>query len=1249
MPEEEQGTLADSPAGAVSPHLDASEDSDQNHEPQQQYPVVAVGASAGGLEAFTELLRHLPADTGMAFVFIQHLAPGHESVLAQLLSRETTMPVNQVEDGTVLSPNQVYVIPPNAAMTMSGPALTLRPRKTAGTAVDAFLRSLAESRKGAAAAVILSGTGSDGALGVQAIAEEGGVVFAQDPASAKFDGMPSSAIATGCVDFVLPPDGIAAELARIASDPNLIRRDIKGLSRPVPDSDADLQPILDLMRAGTGIDFSLYRRSTVRRRVLRRVALLKRGSLDEYLQHVKENPDELHTLGQDILIRVTRFFRDSEAFEALSRRVLPALLRKTTPARSVRIWVPGCSTGEEAYSIAICLLEAEEQLQSRASLQVFATDINEAAIERARRGAYIENIAADVSPKRLTRFFVRVGKEFQVSRAVRDMCVFSRHDLLNDPPFSRMDLVSCRNVLIYLESAHEYALSRFHFALNPGGFLLLGKSETAASPRGLFAPSEKAVKLYVRLESAGHLGFAPTSRKRAAVPHPRREPVLPPVRPPRGIDLRRWAERAVTEQYGPLWMIVNGNLETAADSELARESRSSTPDVQGRQLLDSVKNACAGALENAVQTAARSGQSIRIERVRLGDGASTREVNIKVSPLGPEGQNFLIVFEDQAGHAEAAPESGTVPPPDIKHRSKGHISRLEKELASTRAHLESIIVEHEAANEEVVAANEELQSLNEELESSKEELEAANEELATLNQELQIRNAEAESAREFAQATIDTVRGSLVVLGPDLRVLTANRSFQRAFRMSPAEVEHRFVYELGGGLWSIPRLRQLLEEILPANKTMEDFEVEYEHPTAGRRILLLNAHRFEREERILLAIEDVTEIRRLGEEMRQSQKMEAIGYLAAGVAHDFNNLLTTIIGHASLLLQDMPDDDRGRPALNNILLGGERAADLTRQLLAYAGKSRTFLERLDLSEVAVQTSKLVHPSIPAGVQLRLDLDRHLPLLLADPGQMEQIAMNLIINGAEAIGSAGGTVLVRTGRQAVGDEPLPDLYLNDRLAPGIYVFLEVTDNGAGMTPQTVLRIFDPFFTTKFAGRGLGLAAVLGIVRQNKGALQVHSVPGRGSTFRVLFPAAETALAQAASAGTGELRGAGTILVVDDEEMIRSFTKSALELCGYNVLLAPDGQQAVRLFLERSGDIGLVLLDAAMPGMDGPEILERIHGIRPGVPVLVCSGFGDVDLEARFAGKEIAGLFTKPYTVRQLASKVKECMPASEACD
>jgi two-component system CheB/CheR fusion protein len=968
--------------------------------------------------------------------------------------------------------------------------------------------------------------------------------------------------------------------------------------------------------------------------VLRRVAVLKQERLGDYVRYARENPEEAHALAQDILIRVTRFFRDPAAFEVLSRKAIPDLIRKTPRDRAARVWVAGCSTGEEAYSIAICFLEVAEQMQSHVPLQVFATDINEAVIQRARRGVYLENIAADVSAERLSRYFVRAGREFQIGRRLRDLCIFSRHDLLNDPAFSRMGLVSCRNVLIYLDGMQERAVSRFHFALNHGGFLWLGKSEGVSSCPGLFASVDKGERLYVKQESARHR--VPGGKKTVASARAAEVPPSPIPRPQQKVDLYRQADRVLSARYGPPRLIVNLGLEVVANGS----ETSIAPDTTNERVLELVKRTQPAALKNAIRTAGKTGRSVSLERLVVDEDAA-KEVSLEITPLGPERLHYLIVLEERRADEEEQP-AGPASPNEDNRQSERRIVRLEKELASSRFHLESVITEQEAAHEEIVAGNEELRSLNEELESSKEELEAANEELTTVNQELQVRNTELENAREFAQATIDTVRGALVVLGADFRVLKANLSFYRISRLTPAEVEHRFIYEVGDGRWSIPRLRMLLEETLSHRGEMNDFEITQQSASAGNRVYLLNARRFEREERFLLAIEDVTESRRAEEAQRQSQKMEAIGFLAAGVAHDFNNLLTGIIGNASLALENLEAHDPNRPALRNIVTGGERAAELTRQLLAYAGKGRFYLERVDLSQVVIETSRLVHGSVPPSVRVRLDLDKHLPALLADPGQIQQVVMNLMINAAEAIGESGGTVQIRTGRQTVGGEPLPDLVVAEGLGRGEYIFLEVQDNGAGMDEATMRRIFDPFFTTKFTGRGLGLAAVLGIVRQHKGGIQLRSVPGRGTSFRVLLRIEGDGPPPTTEREPEELRGTGTVLVVDDEELIRSFSKSALAPYGYEVLVVENGLEAVRLMGEWGPHIDLVLLDFAMPGMDGSETLGRIRKIQPDVPVLVCSGFGDMEVEARFEGKQIAGFFPKPYTVKQLARKVKECI-------
>jgi two-component system CheB/CheR fusion protein len=1208
------------------------------------FPIVAVGASAGGLETLTDLLKRLPTNTGMSFVIIQHLSPSHVSLLAELLSRATKMPVHHADHGQRISPNHVYVIPPDVTMTISGFALSLRQRDGPATVVDSFLRSLAASQKNRAVAVILSGTGSDGALGVQAIAEEGGVVFVQDPSSAKFDGMPRAAIATGCVDCILPLAEIATELVRIAHEPRIILPSQTDARVKSFGSEREFAAIFDLLRTVAGIDFALYRQTTVRRRIMRRIGLLRLSSLLEYVQHLRVNLDEVHALAQDILIRVTRFFRDYEVFDVLCTKVFPNLIRNARPNIAVRVWVSGCSTGEEPYSLAMCFTEVAEQMQSRSTLQIFATDINGAAIEKARRGVYIENITADVSPERLARFFVKTGKNFCVTRALRNMCNFSRHDMLEDPAFSRMNLVSCRNVLIYLDSMQENALSLFHFALNPGGLLLLGKSETASSASELFAPVDPAANLWVRQDRANAPPRLPLRQRRADVPSPYPQPR---PRQPDVVDLRNEAERVVAEKYGPPRAVINRGLEILSYGGnislcLRLASISHNPNI-----LDAVHGDLLEHLTRAIEKAKETDRPVRVEPVKLATSHPPQRIALEVSPLGTERAYFLILFHQDTEAPELSLEAqGAATDGDPKKLQK-RIDQLQNEVSSSRARLESTITQQDAAHEEVISGNEELQSLNEELASSKEELEAGNEELTTINQELQTRNGELDIARVFAEATIDTVRGPLLVLGPDLRVVRANQAFCRTFRTSSEEVEHRFVYELDGGSWSVASLRRLLENMLVQNSVLEDVEISYTGRLGGPRVLLLNARRFEHEERILLGIEDVTESRRIQEEQRQSQKMEAIGHLAAGVAHDFNNLLTGMMGNASLLLDSLPKDASERVMAQKVVEAGERAADLTRQLLAYAGQGRYYVEQVDLSDVALQTSRLIHASIPANVQLRLDLEKDLPKLLADPSQVQQVVMNILINAAEAIGSGNGLVLVRTGRQTVGHEQLVDLYQQATLAPGQYVFLEVKDNGVGMNEETKRQIFDPFFTTKFTGRGLGLSAVLGIINQCKGTIQIHSVPGRGSTFRVMFAVAEGSQARTAAHDEDpKLAGSGTVLVVDDEELIRTYNKLTLEQHGYTVLLAENGQRGVELFWERSEEIRLVLLDMAMPVMNGLEALECIQAIRPDVPVIICSGLGEAAVERQFEGKRIAAFLPKPYTVAQFLRTIQKHMPSED---
>ncbi|HEX9276046.1 MAG TPA: chemotaxis protein CheB, partial [Casimicrobiaceae bacterium] len=492
QPEEKAGTADTTESPANAPQGAA-------------FAVVGIGTSAGGLEAASALLGQLPGNTGMAFVLIQHLDPKHESNLGRILAKATPIPVQEATQGLAVQPNNVYVIPRNTTMTIAGGILQLKPRGEARgphLPVDAFFKSLAADRQTAAIGVILSGTGSDGTLGVEDIKAAGGITFAQGEESAKYPGMPQSAVSSGCIDVVLPPEEIARELARIGHHPYVIAATrTTDAALPVTE-EASLRNILKLLRASFGVDFSGYRDTTVRRRIMRRMVLHIKEDLADYAQHLEKDGSELEALYQDILINVTSFFREPETFEALKNSVFPQILQNKPADAPIRIWVPGCSTGQEAYSLVMALLEFLEDKPGRPGIQMFATDLSEPLLQRARDGVYPENIEAEVTPERLRRFFTRQDNQYRVSKAIREMCLFAKQNVAADPPFSRVDLISCRNLLIYLAPAlQKRVIPTFHYALNPNGFLLLGASETIGAFSDLFAPVDREHRIYCRKTS----------------------------------------------------------------------------------------------------------------------------------------------------------------------------------------------------------------------------------------------------------------------------------------------------------------------------------------------------------------------------------------------------------------------------------------------------------------------------------------------------------------------------------------------------------------------------------------------------------------------------------------------------------------------------------------------------------------------------------------------------------------------------
>ncbi len=1023
-----------------------------------QFPIVGVGASAGGLEAFLELLKYLPADTGMAFVLVQHLDPQHESALTQLLARGTSMPVAEVTDNLRVEPNQIYVIPPNRGMAIAGGMLKLTPRgkeRGATRSIDFFFEALAQDQSERAIGVVLSGTASDGTLGLEAIKAADGVTFAQDE-SARYDSMPRSAIAAGCVDFVLSPKAIAAELARIAKHPFVLGA--PGLPAAEMPAEAEreadqtdgrdaplasgghgtprtgsrkakaeaaagkdrkgggpdgFKKIIHLLHSHCGVDFSLYKSSTIQRRVTRRMVLNRHESLAEYAQFLRGNEKELNALYSDVLISVTSFFRNPEAFETLKHKIFPKLLAQHG-RDEMRIWVLGCSTGQEAYSLAMTFAEAAADAPHVPKLQIFATDLNEALLEKARAGLYAKSLAQDVSPERLQRFFIEEEGAYRVSKAVREQVIFARQNLRSDPPFSRMDLITCRNLLIYLEPAlQEKILPAFHYALKPGGFLFLGASESVGRFTELFAPADKKQKIFSRKA-------VPTPAFRLPLPGDRAMPSAP-GRPatalstreqalPEGLrgefNAQREADRISVNQFAPPGVLINAEGQVL---QFRGATGAYLEPPTGKASFDLLKMAREGLmlpLRAALSKAKRENQPVRREAVAVWHNGGTRKVTLYVTPLRNLKDRCFLVFFEEADEpaAERAPLSAPRPAPTGKREIASRISELERELAETRDYLQSLQEQHEAANEELQASseevqssNEELQSMNEELQTSKEELESTNEELTTINDEMVSRNTELNrlyadlknlqvnihtailllardltirgftppaadifnllatdvgrgfsgvrhnlevpglerllaevidtvslrerevrdkngrwyslrarpyltldnkvdgvvlvlgdidtlkrseqeigAARDYAEATLRTMPVPFLILRADLRVNSASDAFYKTFGVLPAESEGQLIYELGNRQWDIPKMRELLEDILPKKSFFNGFEVTHDFESLGRRTMLLNARQLESDagapERILLAIEDITAERERDAAVRESEE-----------------------------------------------------------------------------------------------------------------------------------------------------------------------------------------------------------------------------------------------------------------------------------------------------------------------------------------------------------------------------------------
>jgi two-component system CheB/CheR fusion protein len=1222
-------------------------------------PVVGIGASAGGLEVFKLLLADLPADTGLAIVFIQHLDASHHSMLAEILARATPMPVSEAADGMPVEANHVYVIPANVDLTIAHGALKLAPRTQAPGShmpIDRFLRSVAEQCGSRAIGVILSGTGSDGSAGVEAIKAAGGVTFAQDADTTKFAAMPQAAVATGCVDFVLPPERIAAELLRIGRHPYVAGAVRMGQERtPTPDEERFAR-ILAILHGATGIDFSLYRQNMIKRRILRRLALRNINSLAEYSERLENDSEELMALQRDLLIGVTSFFRDREPFECLKKVVFPRILQGRPANETIRVWVAGCATGEEAFSIAISLQEYLDETGAAFPVQIFASDISLAAIEKARTGRYLENIAADLTLERLNRYFTKIEGGYQINKKLRETCVFTRHNLIDDPPFSKLDLISCRNVLIYLGSVQKTIIPLFHYALKPAGFLMLGASEGAAAS-DLFSVVDGQHRIYAKRETARtpHLFPAGARASRRVTPASSNAAAPPAPELWGGVDVRKEVDRILLSKYSPAGVVVDDDLEVIEFRGNASPYLTLPIGKVSFNLMKLIPDTGLFLeVEKLIQQAWKSGEPARQERVPYEHDGSAGGLNLEVVPLAStQKRSTLVLFEPVPGAAgrEAAPPDA---PPQGDTRDR-QISRLKQQLAEAKDRFLSAIEaqqtsrqESQNTTEEALSANEELQSLNEELETAKEELQSTNQELVTVNDELQAKNAALEQARDFAMSIVETVRQPLLVLDTDLRIKIANRAFYRTFQSSPPQVEGQVIYSLSRGVWNLPGLRDSLDGLLRGGNSFPDFEVERDFPGVGRRSLVLAGCHINYLKMILLAIDDITErklaqqaLRTTEEHLRQSQKMEAVGRLAGGIAHDFNNLLTAIIGYASLLYDRLAGDESAIQQVLEIKTAGERAASLTQQLLAFSRRQVLQPKVLDLNAIVADFDRMLRRLVGERIKVAVDGEPALWQVRADPGEIGRAIMNLSLNARDAM-PEGGTLTIETANVTLTETDAP----NPELAPGRYVMMAVHDTGVGINAEARAHIFEPFFTTKETGKGtgLGLATVLGIVEQSGGVIRCESQLGEGTIFKIFLPAVAEAVDTGARPAGGLVeapKGSEVILLVEDEDAVRKLARQILEASGYMLLDARNGREGLALCEAHEGPIDLLVTDVVMPELGGRELAERALKLRPGMKVMFMSGHTQ-DVVLKEGVQRGTAFLQKPFTPVGLAQKVRETL-------
>jgi two-component system CheB/CheR fusion protein len=1227
----------------LSPHSIISTSKTSGH-----FLVVGIGASAGGLYACRSLLRALPADSGMAFILVQHLDPTHESLMVDLLASHTAMNVCQAANGMLVEANHFYVIPPGTYLGVDAGALHLSTPPVhhgARLPFDFLLQSLADAYHGRAACIVLSGTGTDGSIGLKAIRKNDGLVLVQDPKEAGYDGMPRNAVLTGAVDSVLLIDKMPEALARYAKA--LPARNGAPSESPASIREASLTAIIDLLREKTTHDFRLYKKGTLQRRIERRmlIANVETDDMDQYLQLLRKDEQEAELLAKDLLINVTRFFRDTEVFDLLAAKIIPGMIQDHKSDQPLRIWVPGCSTGEETYSLAMLFREAIQVAKRNIKLQIFASDVDSDAVTRAREGLYPETITTEVSEQRLARFFSKDEHGYRVHPDMRAAVVFTVQDVLSDPPFSRLDMLSCRNLLIYLgPEAQAKAIALFHFALKQDGILLLGSSEAAGPIDGRYEVISKPERLYRRIGQShpGELNFllganddTPSRTRPAHSQSQLRQAALAEV-----------CRRSVMDAFAPAAVLINLKHECLFHLGSIGHYLQVAAGHPTHDLLAMASPGLRSKLRSAIQRATQTAGRATVANCSSGLGSSMVSFGLDVRKVTSGGETFLLVcfVDEKPGGVNAASPAA---PGDISRTNQ-----LEHELEATRAELQGAIQDLEASseeqkaiNEEALSVNEEAQSTNEELLTSKEELQSLNEELTALNGQLQETLEQQRTTSNDLQNVLNSTDVATIFLDTDLHIRFYTPATKALFSVIPGDIGRPLA-----DLQSLATDAELLADARTVLKKCRPIEREIESRSGVffvRRILPYRTHE-NGVEGVVITFTDTTEQKHAGQALAlATQEAESANaaksrFLAAA-SHDLRQPLQTLKLLQSLLLDTVENIDQ-RKLTARI---GETIGAMSGMLNALLDINQIESGQVQAHTVSFPLSDLMerlgdeynYHASSQGLSLHV-VPCHL-VIQSDPRLLEQMIRNLLVNAFK---------YTKQGRILFGC----------RRHNG-WLSIQLWDTGPGIPAEQLKPIFEEFHQLdnpareRDRGQGLGLSIVQRLGGLLGHEVRVQSVLGKGSMFAIDVPLAPLDIAglrsntqsEASEVGAIAVKHTGMILVVEDEPDLRDLLGSILKSRGHQVAIVADGVAALDWLAKGGVQPDLILTDHNLPrGISGLQLVIQLRErLGRAIPAVVLTG--DVSTKtSRDVALEHCTQLNKPAKLKEITFVIQRLLAQAD---